>query len=161
MVMKEVTVPMVSREQCQTWLRNTKLGQRFRLHSSLLCAGGEEGKDTCRGDGGGPLVCPQNPANTTHTVYTQVGIVAFGVGCGEQEVPGVYTSVAEQVCWLDWVLGCDPEYRDRHELSHNLACNQWLEEKQNHRFPPVRNIYSGCSLTWGLTKTEKFSAGGY
>ena len=129
---------MVSRAQCQTWLRKTKLGRRFRLHSSLLCAGGEAGRDVCRGDGGGPLVCPLDPSNTTHTTYTQVGIVAFGVGCGEQDVPGVYTSVAEQVCWLDWVMGCDEEYRDKHQLRDLVSCNQWLEDKQNHRFPPIR-----------------------
>ena len=29
--------------------------------------------------------------------HYQVGIVAWGIGCGEAEVPGVYTAVAEQV----------------------------------------------------------------
>ena len=29
--------------------------------------------------------------------HFQVGIVAWGIGCGEAEVPGVYTAVAEQV----------------------------------------------------------------
>ena len=28
-----------------------------RAHKSHLCAGGEEGRDTCTGDGGGPLFC--------------------------------------------------------------------------------------------------------
>ena len=68
-VLKEVSLPVVPRDQCLDWLRATRLGRRFKLDQSFLCAGGEAGKDACRGDGGGPLVCPKkdNPGQ-----YTQV-----------------------------------------------------------------------------------------
>merc|ERR1719153_1157156 len=107
-VLKEVSLPVVPRDQCLDWLRATRLGKRFKLDQSFVCAGGEAGKDACRGDGGGPLVCPKKD-DPQH--YVQVGIVAWGIGCGEENVPGVYTSVAEQACWIDWVLAChDDKY---------------------------------------------------
>ena len=59
-VLKEVVVPLVPHEQCQQTLRKkTRLGQFFELDKSFLCAGGTKDVDTCRGDGGSPLVCKQ------------------------------------------------------------------------------------------------------
>ena len=57
--LKQVQLPIVDHLACQTKLRESpKIPKTFKLDSSLLCAGGEENKDTCEGDGGGPLVCP-------------------------------------------------------------------------------------------------------
>ena len=36
---------------------SSKSSSPKRAHKSHLCAGGEEGRDTCTGDGGGPLFC--------------------------------------------------------------------------------------------------------
>ncbi|XP_055914168.1 thrombin-like enzyme acutin [Eupeodes corollae] len=56
-----------------------------------LCAGYMTGKrDACGGDSGGPLVC-----NGKLT-----GIVSFGVGCGSESKPGIYTDVLFFKTWI-------------------------------------------------------------
>merc|ERR1719187_2203004 len=151
-VLKEVSLPVVPRDQCVDWLRATRLGKRFKLDQSFVCAGGEAGKDACRGDGGGPLVCPKKD-DPQH--YVQVGIVAWGIGCGEENVPGVYTNVAEHACWIDWVLAC---HDDKYTLRQDQRCNNWLHKKQAHRVAPLRNIYKSCDITWPTVLPEPYTA---
>jgi len=97
-ILKKVDLPIVPRNICQDRLRTTRLGKYFQLHSSFICAGGERGKDTCKGDGGSPLVCPipDHPGR-----YVQAGIVAWGIGCGEKQNPGVYANVGQFSNWID------------------------------------------------------------
>jgi len=107
-VLKEVVVPVISNEQCQQNLReNTRLGQFFELDSSFMCAGGVEGVDTCKGDGGSPLVCKQR-----NGPWYQAGIVSWGIGCGEEDVPAVYASVATVSCWIDREVSTFYQYQD-------------------------------------------------
>ncbi|XP_075412725.1 tissue-type plasminogen activator [Tenrec ecaudatus] len=69
--------------------------------SNMLCAGdtrsgGDEVNlhDACGGDSGGPLVCVKDKR------MTLVGIISWGIGCGQKDVPGVYTKVTN---YLDWI----------------------------------------------------------
>lgn len=57
--LKFVKVPIVDRTTCQHQLQKTRLGRRFLLHESFVCAGGEAHRDSCEGDGGSPLICPR------------------------------------------------------------------------------------------------------
>jgi len=102
-VLKEIDLPVVNNDVCQDSLRTTRLGKRFKLHPSFICAGGIPGKDTCKGDGGSPLVCPSKYDPNT---YVQAGIVAWGIGCGETGTPGVYAGVSKAVCWIDQAMTC-------------------------------------------------------
>ncbi|XP_022127389.2 phenoloxidase-activating factor 2-like [Pieris rapae] len=96
--LKKVELPVVDRRSCKSLLRQTRLGRHFKLHQSFMCAGGEEGRDTCKGDGGAPLVCPMPDENDR---YVQNGIVSWGIGCGEKDVPSVYTDVTFLRPWID------------------------------------------------------------
>ena len=97
-VMTKVDLPMVSRVQCQSDLRRTNLGRYFMVHQSFVCAGGEPGKDTCKGDGGSPLVCPFK--NGTDRFF-QIGMVSGGIGCGGNRIPGLYVNVPLFRNWID------------------------------------------------------------
>ncbi|CAG0913587.1 unnamed protein product [Notodromas monacha] len=99
-VLKRIDVPVVSNYECQHSLRDTKLGKYFRLHPSFICAGGEPEKDACKGDGGSPLVCFDKYRQS----YVQVGIVAWGIGCGQGGIPGVYADVVQQVDWINSIV---------------------------------------------------------
>ncbi|KAB0796104.1 hypothetical protein PPYR_10165 [Photinus pyralis] len=93
-ILKEVDVPIMAFGQCQQRLQQTRLGYEFKLHPGFICAGGEEGKDACKGDGGGPMVCERGGT------WRIVGVVSWGIGCGQPGVPGVYVNVAH---YLDWI----------------------------------------------------------
>lgn len=93
-ILKEVDVPVLSQDACQTALRKTRLSEFFVLNSNSMCAGGEAGKDACTGDGGSPLVCLNNGR------FEVIGLVIWGIGCADAGVPGVYTNVYNFRSWI-------------------------------------------------------------
>ncbi|XP_018319978.1 phenoloxidase-activating factor 2-like [Agrilus planipennis] len=100
--LKKVQLPIVNSIECTEKLRNARLGPYFNLHKSFICAGGYANKDTCKGDGGGPLICATKGATDR---YQQVGIVSWGLTCGLKNTPGVYTNVGLFVEWIDSQMG--------------------------------------------------------
>ncbi|CAH1105722.1 unnamed protein product [Psylliodes chrysocephalus] len=93
-ILKEVDVPVIGNDLCQRQLQSTRLGYDFKLHPGFVCAGGEEGKDACKGDGGGPMVCERGGT------WQVVGLVSWGIGCGQNGIPGVYVKVGHYVDWI-------------------------------------------------------------
>lgn len=109
-IMKRVSLPIVSFNECERALQKTRLTERFRLDPSFICAGGMPGVDTCEGDGGAPLVCPVGRREENR--YAQSGIVAWGIGCKENH-PAVYANVALARDWIDTqvrFIGLDTSY---------------------------------------------------
>ncbi|XP_070510008.1 melanization protease 1-like [Chironomus tepperi] len=72
------------------------------ITNKQICAGGEEGRDSCAGDSGGPLMRYGNFPNSKYPYYLLVGIVSFGPKyCGTKDAPGVYTKVSEYIDWIN------------------------------------------------------------
>ncbi|XP_049881068.1 phenoloxidase-activating enzyme-like [Pectinophora gossypiella] len=62
-----------------------------------MCAGGEQGKDSCRGDSGGPLM------RESDGVFSVIGMVSTGTGkhaCGTEGFPAIYVKIYQ---YLDWI----------------------------------------------------------
>ncbi|XP_043207781.1 phenoloxidase-activating factor 2-like [Amphibalanus amphitrite] len=108
-VLKQVELQRVGHEYCQQQLRTTRLGRRFLLDRSFTCAGAPPSSvdalpadapvaDTCTGDGGSPLAC-RDPAQPDR--YVHGGVVAWGIGCGEKGIPGVYADPQYFLYWID------------------------------------------------------------
>ncbi|XP_037948478.1 phenoloxidase-activating factor 2 [Teleopsis dalmanni] len=97
-IMKRVLLPIVEFNDCQNKLRGTRLGPKFALSPTFICAGGVVGIDTCQGDGGAPLSCPVG--SSTDNRFVQSGIVAWGIGCNTH-IPAAYANVASARDWID------------------------------------------------------------
>merc|ERR1711971_1456882 len=87
----ELEVPIVSDSVCVSAMSGTS------ITSDMLCAGGENGKDACGGDSGGPFTV----ANSTSGAHTLVGAVSFGVGCAREGLYGVYADIPFFRTWID------------------------------------------------------------
>lgn len=67
-----------------------------------LCAGSMDGSiDTCQGDSGGGLYIFDDKLGK----YVIGGIVSYGIGCGNPNLPGVYTRVSGYYDWIQSYMG--------------------------------------------------------
>nr|ABG67960.1 prophenoloxidase activating enzyme III [Callinectes sapidus] len=89
-VLQQVLLPIHEGDFCR------RLKNGYPNNRSTLCAGGE-GKDTCKGDSGGPLML----GNRFETKRFVVGITSLGpTVCGRQSTQALYTNVHFYVPWI-------------------------------------------------------------
>ncbi|XP_030041483.1 mannan-binding lectin serine protease 2 isoform X3 [Microcaecilia unicolor] len=96
-----VDVDVVSQEKCNASYTNKKSpgGKALVLTENMFCAGGE-GKDSCTGDSGGPLIFQEKQ----HKKWFIGGIVSWGLDCGVEGQYGVYTKVSNYILWIKNII---------------------------------------------------------
>ncbi|KAI1290127.1 Plasma kallikrein [Halotydeus destructor] len=94
-VLQEVKVPIVSNDRCKSMF--LAASRHEYIPEIFMCAGYEEGgRDSCQGDSGGPL---QVQGDDGH--WFLAGIISWGIGCAEPNLPGVCTRISK---FKDWIL---------------------------------------------------------
>lgn len=145
-VLREVDLPVVGHQECESALRSTRLGPHYRLHSGFICAGGEGGKDACEGDGGSGLYCMQNG------VIKVAGLVSWGIGCGQAGVPGVYVNLAHYRPWIENIISID---EDIYSPYNNLISSTLISERSNGNSSNVNTNASGENQSSNADSTTK------
>ena len=93
-VLREANVKTISNLECEIEFPTV-------VTPNNICISGEEGRATCSGDSGGPLL-----SVTQQGMYKQIGVTSFGsiVTC-ESEIPAGFTRVASYLMWIETVTG--------------------------------------------------------
>ena len=55
------------------------------------------------------------------------GIVSWGIGCGDA-VPGVYASVRNALCFIDWDTKCKHGLDMAGHYDYRQQCTNWMED---------------------------------
>lgn len=100
--LQELQIPIIPNKECKQ--KYQKIYYRIAIpdhrFDNIICAGYPEGgKDTCQGDSGGPMMLPIHDGKGKFPFHL-VGIVSSGLGCGRENVPGMYTNVLHQIDWI-------------------------------------------------------------
>ncbi|CAH0728250.1 unnamed protein product, partial [Brenthis ino] len=91
-ILRKVTVPIMAEAYCAEFF------ERYSDHIFKNFCAGELGKDSCKGDSGGPLMLFEKYKDSYRMI--QYGIVSYGpLLCGSDS-PGVYTDVAKYMKWI-------------------------------------------------------------
>merc|ERR1712098_954263 len=83
--------------------------------------------------------------------YVQSGIVAWGIGCGEDNTPGVYASVSKGVCWIDYAMTCHYVQKSGDFSSYwgysASQCQTWMDQELASLNARVQAMQTAGSLT--------------
>lgn len=93
--LQTLKIPIVNLSICDEQFKDLQLSVE-----NQICAGGEEGKDSCAGDSGGPLQRAFSFRDKGPR-YVAIGIVSLGVKqCGKFAAAALYTNVSWYMPWI-------------------------------------------------------------
>ena len=112
-------IPVIGHDNCSEY----DLLNEF-IVDGMFCAGYERGQiDSCQGDSDGPFV---RKAKNSRGGFELIGIVSWGIGCAEPNLPGVYVDVFHYLDWIEQIAG-EPDFGSFNQFE----CSETNDEEQN------------------------------
>jgi len=81
---------------CESEFQSQTGISEFKVQDSQICAAGELGSDSCKGDSGGPLM----RLDVNEGKYEVIGLTSFGNKNCDSATPGFYTRVYNYLPWI-------------------------------------------------------------
>merc|ERR1712088_683963 len=151
-VLKEIDLPVVGHDQCEASLRTTRLGKRFQLDDSFICAGGVDGKD--------------NTPGVYASVSKGVCWIDYAVTCQFGQQSGSYSSYwgySAQQCqtWMDGELSrLNQEVVDMQNAGSLTGRKKAAALAKGLKAQETLNKYSQCNVFWQPIDAAPLTTGG-
>ena len=64
-------------------------------------------------------------------LYTQIlaGVFAWGIGCGSVDVPDVFASIQDSLCFIDFAVKCKHGRDFITHFDYSRECSTWYEDQ--------------------------------
>nr|XP_028557401.1 serine protease 27-like [Podarcis muralis] len=147
--LQKLQVPIIDSKTCSALYRtNIADGPIPRvIKDDMICAGFAEGrKDACKGDSGGPMVCPVGQS------WVLAGIVSWGEGCAIENRPGVYSRLTYYQKWIHSHIPGIQFVKDpnSHGLREWRDIHYWRSDTSGQKHPGVHLPSHASSLSANL-----------
>jgi secreted trypsin-like serine protease len=83
------------------------ISRAYRLKPGQICAGSTGNESACLGDSGGPLI-RRRPKTVGGGGPVLVGLVSFGIGCGNRNAPSGFVDIR---AYDQWIANAQKRYR--------------------------------------------------